>query len=75
MIFKKLSDFVDNNVVKKAVYNKLVSNITSIEAKVRSVTTLVHKSQYDTDKQTLEKNIEDVNFKKVPNTNNLVKLN
>ena len=50
----KLSDFVENNVVKKAVYDKLaakVNNIDTIE--------FVLKTKYQTDKTELERKIPD----------------
>ena len=56
----KLSDVVKNDVVKKAVYDKLVAKIKSIDTSA-----FVLKTNYDIDK----KKIED----KIPNTSDLVK--
>ena len=56
----KLSDVVKNDVVKKAVYDKLVAKIKSIDTSA-----FVLKANYDMDK----KKIED----KIPNTSDLVK--
>ena len=50
----KLSDFVENDVVKKTVYDKLaakVNNIDTIE--------FVLKTKYQTDKTELERKIPD----------------
>ena len=56
----KVSDVVQNDVVKKDIYNKLVAKVNSI------VTSgLVLKTKYDTDKSELEN--------KIPDTSGLVK--
>ena len=57
--FKKLSDVVDI-YVKKIVFGELVTKENGIDCKIPIVTGLVNKLQYDTDKQILEKMIEDV---------------
>ena len=62
----KLSDLVNNDVVKKTVYNKLVTKVNNIDT-----TAFVLKTKYDTDKSDLEKKISDAE-KKNPNTNSLV---
>ena len=46
----KLSDVVKNDVVKKTVYNKLVTKVNNIDT-----TGFVLKIKYDTDKSDLEK--------------------
>ena len=51
----KLSDVVKNDVVKKAVYNKLVAKVNNIDT-----SGFVLKTKYQTDKTKLEKNISDV---------------
>ena len=51
----KLSDVVENGVVKKAVYDKLVAKINNIDTR-----DFVLKTQYQTDKAELEKKIPDV---------------
>lgn len=41
---------VENDIVEKALYNKLFSKITDREHKVSSTETLIHKLQYHADK-------------------------
>ena len=52
----KLSDVVKNDVVKKAVYNKLAAKVNGIDT-----SNFVLKSKYQTDKTKLENKIPDVN--------------
>ena len=56
----KLSDIVKNNVVKKAVYDKLVSKVNNIDTSDFAL-----KTKYQTDKIEIEK--------KIPNVGSLVK--
>ena len=56
----KLSDTVKNDVVKKDVYDKLVTKVNNIDT-----SGFVLKTKYDTDKSELEK--------KIPDTSGLVK--
>ena len=56
----KLSDAVKNDVVKKAVYDKLVAKVNNIDT-----SDFVLKTKYQTDKTELEK--------KIPDVSNLVK--
>ena len=56
----KLSDVVKNDVVKKDVYNKLVTKVNNIDS-----SGFVLKTKYDTDKSELEN--------KIPDTSGLVK--
>ena len=63
---------MDKDVVKKTVYNQLVSKANAIDTKIPSTSELVTKTQYDSDKQDLEKRIEGVD-KEVLNTNGLVR--
>ena len=56
----KLSDVVKNDVVKKDVYDKLVTKVNNIDT-----SGFVLKTKYDTDKSELEN--------KIPDTSNLVK--
>ena len=56
----KLSDVVKNNIVKKDVYNKLVTKVNNIDT-----SGFVLKTEYDTDKSELEN--------KIPDTSDLVK--
>ena len=60
-------DVVKNDVVKKTVYNNLVTKVNNIDT-----TGFVLKTEYDTDKSDLEKKISDAE-KKIPNTRALVK--
>ena len=63
---------MDKGVVKKTVYNQLVSKANAIDTKIPSTSELVTKTQYDSDKQDLEKRIEGVD-KEIPNTSGLVR--
>ena len=51
----KLSNVVKNDVVKKAVYDKLAAKINNIDT-----SDLVLKTEYQTDKTELEKEITDL---------------
>ena len=66
----KLSNVVDNNVVKKTVYDIHVIKVNAIDTKIPRG--LVTKTQYYLDNQSLEKKIEHVD-KKIPNAKGLVK--
>ena len=57
----KLSNVVKNDVVKKDVYDKLVTKVNNIDT-----SGFVLKTNYDTDKSELEN--------KIPDTSNLVKI-
>ena len=62
----KLSDAVKNDVVKKAVYDKLVAKVNNIDT-----SDFVLKTKYQTDKAKLEKEISDItNFVKKQNSLN-----
>ena len=63
---------MDKDVVKKTVYNQLVSKANAIDTNIPSTSELVTKTQYDSDKKDLEKRIEGVD-KEVLNTNGLVR--
>ena len=67
----KRSNVVDNNVLKRKGYDKLVIKFNVIDTKIPCTSGLVTKTQYDSDKQGLEKKIEV--GKKTPNTSGLVK--
>ena len=58
--FKKLSDVVNNEVVKNTKFNTLKTKVKNLETKIPDATTLIHINQYNTDKQNLEKKIGDV---------------
>ena len=68
----KLSDVVDNDLVKKTTNDKLTTKLNVIDTRVPGTSRLLSKIQYHFDKQNLEKNIEVVN-KKIPDTSGLVK--
>ena len=42
------------------MFNKINKKSNNLEKKIFKVTTLIHINQYNTDKQSLEKNIGDV---------------
>ena len=47
---KKLSDIVDNDVVKNTKFYALKTEGNSLEKKIPDVTTLIHINHYNTDK-------------------------
>ena len=51
---KKLSDVVNNKVVKNTKFNKLKTEVNSLEKKNLEATTLIHINQSSTDKRKLE---------------------
>ena len=59
---KKLSDVVDNEVLKNTKFNTLKTNVNSLGKKITDASTFIHKNQYNIDKQNLEK-IGDVDKK------------
>ena len=52
---KKLSDVVDNEVVKNTKFNTLKTKVNDSEKNIPDATTLIPINQYNTDKQNLEK--------------------
>ena len=59
------SDVFNENIVTKTKYNKPNSNrnitkLDDLEDKISDVSTLTHINQYNTDKQILERKIENV---------------
>ena len=77
----KLSDVVKNEVVKKAVYEKLAAKVNNIDT-----SNFVLKTKYQTDKAELEKKIPDVSDlvkktkltefeNKIPDVSNLATTN
>ena len=60
-----LANLNNDVVVKKTVYNKLVTKVDNIDT-----TGFVLKTKYDTDKSDLEKRLSDAE-KKIPNTSDL----
>ena len=63
---------MDNNVVRKIVYYKLVTKTKAIDTKISSTSMLVTKTLFDMHKQGFEKNIVDFDGK-IPKTSGLVK--
>ena len=59
----KLSDIVDSEVVKNTKFKTLKIKVNNLENKIPDATKLIHISQYNTDKQYLEKKIGDVDKK------------
>ena len=52
---KKLSDVVDNEVVKNRKFKIPQTKVNTLEKKIPDATTLIYINQYNTDKQKLEK--------------------
>ena len=61
--WKKVSDAVDSEVLKKAKLNTLKTNLNKIDYTTFDDTTLVHKNQCNTDIQFLEKKNGDLDQK------------
>ena len=55
---KKLSDGVDNEIIKNTKFNTLKAKVNNLEKKIPDATTLIHTNQCNTDKQNLEKKTE-----------------
>ena len=70
---KDISDVTDNDV-EKILFNKLNSEVAELEYKILSTSKLFHKLKYDTDKQNLEKKIEDDAKKYLHLIQNLLRL-
>ena len=70
-ILEKISDVVDNQVVKNTKFCTPETKVNTSEKKISDGTKLIHIIQYNTDKQNLEKQILDVD-KNIPGTNGLV---
>lgn len=66
----RLSNILDNGVLKKTVYNSLVTKVYAIDIKIPRTGRLVIRTQYDSDKKGLEKKIGD-DDKKTPNASGL----
>ena len=69
--FKKITDVVDNEVVKKAKSSTLKTRVNKLDKKISDRTTLIHISQCNTDYQSLEEKIGD-DEKNIPDTSGLV---
>ena len=50
---KKLSDVIDNKVVKNTKFNTLETKVNRLQTKIPDATTLFHINQYNTGKQNL----------------------
>ena len=57
---KKLSHAVDNEVVKNTNFNTQKTKINNLNKKIPDAITLIHTSQYNTDKKKLEKKLVDL---------------
>ena len=67
----KLNNIMDNDFVKKTVYEKLVIKVNAFDSNIPSISGLVTKRQYHSDKQVLKKKIGDLD-KKITKTSGLV---
>ena len=56
---KKVSDVVDNKVVKNTKFNTLKTKVNNLEKKIPDAITLIYVNQYNTDKQNLDKKAGD----------------
>ena len=54
----KLSNVADNNVIKKAVYDKLIAKASIIDTKIPSTSRLVSKTKYDSNKESLQQRLK-----------------
>ena len=59
----KISSLVDNDVVKKNAYDELVTKVSAIDTKIPNITGLFTVTQYNSEKNGLEKKIEEVDKK------------
>ena len=57
---KKLSNVVDNEVVKNTKFNTLKTNVNNLEKKIPDATTLIKINRYNTEKQYSENKNGDV---------------
>ena len=60
---KKLSDVVDNEIVKNARFITLNTKVNNLDKKIPDTTTLNYINQYSTDKQHLERKTRAVDKK------------
>ena len=68
---KKISDAVDKQVTKNTKFNTLKRKVNKLDKEIPDPTILYHINQYNTDKQSMEKKIVDVD-KKIPAVSGLV---
>ena len=57
---------MSKDVVQNTKYSKVNTKINNLEKKIPNATTLIHISQYNTDKQNLDKKIKGVVKKYLP---------
>ena len=55
---KKLSDAVDNGVVKNTKFKLLKTKVNNLDKKIPDATTVIHINQYNTDNTILRKKLE-----------------
>ena len=60
---KKLSDVVNNEVVKNTKFNTLKTKVNNLDKKIHHATTIIHINECNADKQNLEKESGDVDKK------------
>ena len=60
---KKLSDVVDNEVVKNTTFNTLKTKVSSLEKNIPDGITLIYINQYNIDKENIEKKFRGVHKK------------
>ena len=68
---KKLSDVVDNEIVKNTKFNTLKTKVNNLAKEIPRATDLINIIQYNTYKQNLENKIGDFD-KKIPDRSGLV---
>ena len=68
---EKISDAVDNEVVKNTKFNTLNTKVYNLHQKISAASTFIHINEYNTDKPNLEKKIEML-IKKISDTTGLV---
>ena len=60
---RKISDVVDNEVVKNTKFNKLKTKVNNLEKKIPQGAIVIHINQCDTVKENLEKKVGEVDYK------------
>ena len=60
---KKLSEVVDNEVVKNKKFNALKTKVNNLEKISPDRSNLIHINQWNTDKQNLEREVGDIDKK------------
>lgn len=67
-----LNNVLDNDVIKKTIYDKFVVKVKTIDIKIQNVSGLVTKTNYNSEQEGLEKKIGEVD-KKIRNTSGLIR--